>query len=78
MIKVTPDPGVIEVNVHPAATWAEAVDTTRGSTTTRARCRLAADKFMTDGRHIGTGGGNHVVLGGSRRPTRRSCAGPTC
>ena len=65
VMRIAPDPGVLEVNVQPAASWSDCVNITQTVYEEARQCRLGTDKFMIDGRHTGTGGGNHVVVGGA-------------
>ncbi len=65
VLRVTPDPGVIEVNVHPVANWDELTEQTEFLYDAAHHTRLSSEKFQLDGRHSGTGGGNHFVLGGA-------------
>jgi len=61
---VTPDPGVIEVNVPPARTLAEYIDTLEIAADAALHAGLSTEKYQIDGREVGSGGGNHITLGG--------------
>jgi uncharacterized protein (DUF2126 family) len=63
---VSPDPGVIEVNIHPASNWKDLVYNIDTLYDQAFLARLGTEKFMLDGRHTGTGGGNHITIGGAK------------
>jgi uncharacterized protein (DUF2126 family) len=64
-LMLTPDPGVLEVNVHPAKSWDELVQNYDILYEQARLSKLGSEKFMLDGRHTGTGGGNHITIGGN-------------
>lgn len=63
---VTPDPGVIEINVQPAGDWEELKSIANTVYKEARQARLSTEKFMIDGRRTGSGGGNHIVMGAAR------------
>ncbi len=65
MFQITPDPGVIEVNVQPVSDWNALKDLTDAVYAEAHQSRLTSEKFLADGRHVGTGGGNHITFGGA-------------
>ncbi len=64
-LSVTPDPGVIEVNVQPTASFAEQSELLESLYEHARHVRLGTETFDLDGSHGGTGGGNHITLGGT-------------
>ncbi len=62
---VTPDPGVLEINLPPAANWKELESVHTILFEEAARCRLTAEKFTWEGDRVATGGGSHITLGGA-------------
>jgi len=62
---VTPDPGVLEVNLPPASSWDELEQINTVLVEEARKNRLTAEKFNYDGGHVATGGGSHIVIGGA-------------
>ncbi|MDT5339707.1 MAG: hypothetical protein QOD90_5212, partial [Mycobacterium sp.] len=63
-MSVTPDPGVIEVNVAPTVSFAAQREQLETLYEQARLARLSTESFDFDGTHGGTGGGNHITLGG--------------
>ncbi len=60
---ITPDPGVLEVNIQPANNWQELKNIIYSVYAETHQLKLTTEKFLLDGRRVGTGGGNHIVMG---------------
>ena len=64
--ELTPDPGVLEVNIQPSCSWKDMREVTTALYEEARQVGLSTEKFDLDGRHSGTGDGNHITLGGRR------------
>jgi uncharacterized protein (DUF2126 family)/transglutaminase-like putative cysteine protease len=62
--QVTPDPGVIEVNVQPASNWEELKEIMLSVYEEARNVKLTTEKYLLDGRRVGAGGGHHIIIGG--------------
>jgi uncharacterized protein (DUF2126 family) len=65
---VTPDPGVLEVNLPPTNNWDDLEKINAVLAEEAYRHRLIAGKFAYDGSHLASGGGSHIVIGGPTVP----------
>ncbi len=63
-MSITPDPGVIEVNVAPSVSFTDQRQQLETLYEEARLARLSTESFDVDGTHGGTGGGNHITLGG--------------
>ncbi len=61
---ITPDPGVLEVNIPPAASAREHAGTLERAHEAALAAGLHAEKYLLDGRLAGSGGGHHLTIGG--------------
>ena len=64
-VAVTPDPGVLEVNIPPASTSREHASLLETIFDAALAAGLHAEKYQLDGRQSGSGGGHHITLGGA-------------
>ncbi len=62
-IGLASDPGVLEINVAPCATWADYDLQLAQLYAAAASVGLCARKLQLNGREVGTGGGAHLVFG---------------
>jgi uncharacterized protein (DUF2126 family) len=67
-LSLTPDPGVLEVNLPPCDGTREHAELLAQVFDAALRAGLTAEKYLLDGRMAGSGGGHHLTLGGRTPP----------